>query len=34
LVEFGETLAEALKREMREEYGIEVETGELLDVVV
>jgi mutator protein MutT len=32
-VEFGETLAEALKREMREEYGIEVETGELLDVV-
>lgn len=31
-VEFGETLAEALKREMREEYGIEIEVGELLDV--
>lgn len=32
-VEFGETLAEALRREMREEYGIEIEVGELLDVV-
>src|SRR5512140_2472104 len=32
-VEFGETLAEALKREMREEYGIEITVGELLDVV-
>src|SRR5512139_2396625 len=32
-VEFGETLAEALQREMREEYGIEIEVGELLDVV-
>ena len=32
-VEFGETLAEALKREMREEYGSEIEVGELLDVV-
>jgi mutator protein MutT len=32
-VEFGETLAEALQREMREEYGIEVAVGELLDVV-
>ena len=32
-VEFGETLAEALKREMREEYGIEIVVGELLDVV-
>jgi len=32
-VEFGETLAHALKREMREEYGIEIEVGELLDVV-
>jgi 8-oxo-dGTP diphosphatase len=32
-VEFGETLAGALRREMREEYGIEVEVGELLDVV-
>lgn len=31
-VEFGETLAEALKREMREEYGIEISDGELLDV--
>ncbi len=32
-VEFGETLIEALKREMREEYGIEIAVGELLDVV-
>ncbi len=32
-VEFGETLAQALCREMREEYGIELEVGELLDVV-
>jgi 8-oxo-dGTP diphosphatase len=32
-VEFGERLADALKREMREEYGIEIEVGELLDVV-
>ena len=32
-VEFGETLAEALQREMHEEYGIEVQVGELLDVV-
>jgi 8-oxo-dGTP diphosphatase len=32
-VEFGETLAEALRREMREEYGIEIAVGELLDVV-
>lgn len=32
-VEFGETLAEALRREMREEYGIEIEVGELLDIV-
>ena len=32
-VEFGERLAEALKREMREEYGIEIEVGELLDVL-
>jgi mutator protein MutT len=31
-VEFGETLAHALQREMREEYGIEIEVGELLDV--
>jgi len=31
-VEFGERLADALKREMREEYGIEIEVGELLDV--
>ncbi len=31
-VEFGETLAAALRREMREEYGIEIEVGELLDV--
>jgi mutator protein MutT len=32
-VEFGETLAEALQREMFEEYGIEVLVGELVDVV-
>jgi 8-oxo-dGTP diphosphatase len=31
-VEFGEKLADALKREMREEYGIEITVGELLDV--
>lgn len=32
-VEFGETLAQALQREMHEEFGIEIEVGELLDVV-
>jgi 8-oxo-dGTP diphosphatase len=32
-VEFGERLAEALQREMREEYGVEIAVGELLDVV-
>jgi len=32
-VEFGEKLADALKREMHEEFGIEIEVGELLDVV-
>ena len=32
-VEFGETLAEALQREMLEEYGIQVSVGELVDVV-
>jgi 8-oxo-dGTP diphosphatase len=31
-VEFGETLAEALQREMYEEYGINVSVGELVDV--
>jgi 8-oxo-dGTP diphosphatase len=31
-VEFGETLRDALRREIMEEYGIEIETGELLDV--
>jgi 8-oxo-dGTP diphosphatase len=31
-VEFGETLAEALRREIREEYGIEISVGSLLDV--
>ncbi len=32
-VEFGERLSEALRREIREEYGIEIEVGPLLDVV-
>jgi mutator protein MutT len=32
-VEFGERLAEALKREMFEEYGVQIAVGELLDVV-
>jgi mutator protein MutT len=32
-VEFGETLAETLRREMREEFGVEIAVGELLDVV-
>jgi mutator protein MutT len=32
-VEYGETLASALQREMVEEYGIEIAVGELLDVV-
>ena len=31
-VEFGETLADALRREMHEEYGIQIAVGELLDV--
>ena len=31
-VEFGETLVEALRREMMEEFGIQIEVGELLDV--
>ncbi len=32
-VEFGETLAHALAREMREEFGIDIQVGQLLDVV-
>ena len=32
-VEFGETLVGALKREIREEYGIEIDVRDLLDVV-
>jgi mutator protein MutT len=31
-VEFGETLAEALAREIYEEYGVTIEVGELLTV--
>ncbi len=31
-VEFGEKLADALRREIREEYGMEIEVGPLLDV--
>ncbi len=31
-VEFGERLTDALKREMREEYGIEIEIRDLLNV--
>ncbi len=32
-VEFGERLKDALRREIAEEYGIQIEVGELLDVV-
>ncbi|KPL73079.1 hypothetical protein ADN00_14915 [Ornatilinea apprima] len=32
-VEFGETLAQSLIREMREEFGITISVGRLLDVV-
>jgi mutator protein MutT len=32
-VEFGETLASALRREIFEEYGMEIEVGRLVDVV-
>lgn len=32
-VEFGEKLHDALRREIYEEYGIEIAVGELLDVV-
>jgi len=32
-VEFNETLADALKREVYEEYGVEIEVRSLLDVV-
>lgn len=32
-VEFGEKLEVALAREIKEEYGVEIEVGELLDVV-
>jgi mutator protein MutT len=32
-VEFGETLAQALQREIQEEYGIQISVGKLVDVV-
>jgi 8-oxo-dGTP diphosphatase len=32
-VEFGERLIDALAREMREEFSIEIEVGDLLDIV-
>ncbi|MGB4801144.1 MAG: NUDIX domain-containing protein [Anaerolineae bacterium] len=32
-VEFGERLTDALRREMTEEYGVQIEVGDLLDVV-
>lgn len=32
-MEFNETLAAALQRELREEFGVEIAVGELLDVV-
>ncbi|MFZ1475563.1 MAG: NUDIX domain-containing protein [Anaerolineae bacterium] len=32
-VEFGERLADALRREILEEYGVQIEVGDLLDVV-
>jgi len=32
-VEYGETLEKALRREIEEEYGVEIEVGELVDVV-
>jgi mutator protein MutT len=32
-VEFGETLVDALKREIAEEFGVEIAVGELVDLV-
>ena len=32
-VEFGETFAETIRREVREEHGVEVEIGEILGIV-
>jgi mutator protein MutT len=31
-VEFGERLADALRREIREEFGVEIQVGDLVDV--
>lgn len=32
-VEFGETMVEAIVREVKEEHGVEIEVGEMLDMV-
>ncbi len=32
-VDYGETMADALRREIREEFGVEIRVGRLVDVV-